>query len=188
MNLIELNVNRISYSQSQNGAYALILEEVDGERKLPIVIGGFEAQSIAIALDKNIEPPRPLTHDLFKTFSKNFEINIKQVIIHKLIDGIFYSSLICERDKVEEIIDARTSDAIALALRFESPIFTYSKILDKAGIILKKEISEKNNEKKFDEDYKNLSIKELNKKIGDAIEIENYELAAKLRDEINQRK
>ena len=101
---------------------------------------------------------------------------------------IFYSSLICERDKVEEIIDARTSDAIALALRFESPIFTYSKILDKAGIILKKEISEKNTEKKFDEDYKNLSIKELNKKIGDAIEIENYELAAKLRDEINQRK
>ena len=156
MNLVELKVNRISYSQSQNGAYALILEEVDGERKLPIVIGGFEAQSIAIALDKNIEPPRPLTHDLFKTFAKNFEITIKQVIIHKLIDGIFYSSLICERDKVEEIIDARTSDAIALALRFESPIFTYSKILDKAGIILKKEISEKNIEKKFDEDYKNL--------------------------------
>ena len=188
MNLVELKVNRISYSQSQNGAYALILEEVDGERKLPIVIGGFEAQSIAIALDKNIEPPRPLTHDLFKTFAKNFEITIKQVIIHKLIDGIFYSSLICERDKVEEIIDARTSDAIALALRFESPIFTYSKILDKAGIILKKEISEKNIEKKFDEDYKNLSIKELNKKLADAIEIENYELAAKLRDEINQRK
>jgi bifunctional DNase/RNase len=105
-----------------------------------------------------------------------------------LIDGIFYSNLICERDKIEEILDARTSDSIALALRFDSPIFTYSKILDKAGIILKKEISEKNKEKKFDEGYKNISIKDLNKKINDAIEIENYELAAKLRDEINQRK
>mgnify|MGYP001157380370 CR=1 FL=1 len=188
MKLIKLKVNRISYSQSQNGAYALILEEVDGERKLPIVIGGFEAQSIAIALDKNIDPPRPLTHDLFKSFANNFQIILKKVIIHKLIDGIFYSNLICERDKIEEILDARTSDSIALALRFDSPIFTYSKILDKAGIILKKEISEKNKEKKFDEGYKNISIKDLNKKINDAIEIENYELAAKLRDEINQRK
>ncbi len=188
MNLVELKVNRISYSQSQNGAYALILEEAKGERKLPIVIGGFEAQSIAIALDKNIDPPRPLTHDLFKTFSNSFDVNLKQVIIHKLIDGIFYSSIIFERDKIEEIIDARTSDAVALALRFESPIFTYTKILDQAGIILNKEIAEKQTEKKFDEDYKNLSVKDLNKKISDAIEIENYELAAKLRDEINQRK
>ena len=109
MKLIKLKVNRISYSQSQNGAYALILEEVDGERKLPIVIGGFEAQSIAIALDKNIDPPRPLTHDLFKSFANNFQIILKKVIIHKLIDGIFYSNLICERDKIEEILDARTS-------------------------------------------------------------------------------
>ena len=132
MKLIELKVNRISYSQSQNGAYALILEEVEGERKLPIVIGGFEAQSIAIALDKNIEPPRPLTHDLFRNFSKTFEIKLNKVIIHKLIDGIFYSSIIFERDKIEEILDARTSDSIALALRFDAPIFTYSKILDKA--------------------------------------------------------
>ena len=188
MKLIELKVNRISYSQSQNGAYALILEEVEGERKLPIVIGGFEAQSIAIALDNNIEPPRPLTHDLFRNFSKTFEIKLNKVIIHKLIDGIFYSSLICERDKIEEILDARTSDSIALALRFDAPIFTYSKILDKAVIIMKKEISEKNIEKKFEKGYKNISIKDLNKKINDAIEVENYELAAKLRDEINQRK
>ena len=100
-------------------------------------------------------------------------------IIHKLIDGIFYSSLICERDKIEEILDARTSDSIALALRFDAPIFTYSKILDKAGIIMKKEISEKNIEKKFEKGYKNISIKDLNKKINDAIEVENYELAAK---------
>ena len=194
MSLVELKVNRISYSQSQNGAYALILEENDGERKLPIVIGGFEAQSIAIALEKNIEPPRPLTHDLFKKFAKNFEIKIKQVIIHKLVDGIFYSSLICERDNIEEILDARTSDAIALALRFDSPIYTYDKILEKAGIILKKEGSKKNvendlNERnQFEDNFKKYTKKQLNKKIENAIEAENYELAARLRDEINSRK
>ena len=187
MSLVELAVNRISYSQSQNGAYALILEEIDGKRKLPIVIGGFEAQSIAIALDKEIQPPRPLTHDLFKNFANNYDIKIKQVIIHKLVDGIFFSSLICERNKEEEIFDARTSDAIALALRFESPIYTYDKILDKAGIILRKEIKDKK-QKKFDESFKGFSIKQLNKKISKAIEEEDYELAAKLRDEINQRK
>ena len=141
----------------------------------------------AIALDKEIQPPRPLTHDLFKNFANNYDIKIKQVIIHKLVDGIFYSSVICERDKEEEIFDARTSDAIALALRFESPIFTYDKILDKAGIILKKEINDKK-QKKFDESFKGFSIKQLNKKISKAIDEEDYELAAKLRDEINQRK
>ena len=187
MSLVELAVNRISYSQSQNGAYALILEEIDGKRKLPIVIGGFEAQSIAIALDKEIQPPRPLTHDLFKNLANNYDIKIKQVIIHKLIDGIFFSSVICERNKEEEIFDARTSDAIALALRFESPIYTYDKILDKAGIILKKEIKDKK-QKKFDESFKGFSIKQLNKRISKAIDEEDYELAAKLRDEINQRK
>ena len=187
MSLVELAVNRISYSQSQNGAYALILEEIDGKRKLPIVIGGFEAQSIAIALDKEIQPPRPLTHDLFKNFANNYDIKIKQVIIHKLVDGIFFSSVICERNKEEEIFDARTSDAIALALRFESPIYTYDKILNKAGIILKNEIKNKK-QKKFDESFKGFSIKQLNKKISKAIEEEDYELAAKLRDEINQRK
>ena len=187
MSLVELIVNRISYSQSQNGAYALILEEMDGKRKLPIVIGGFEAQSIAIALDKDIQPPRPLTHDLFKNLANNYNIKIKQVIIHKLIDGIFFSSIICARNNEEEIFDARTSDAIALALRFDSPIYTYNKILDKAGIILKKEIKGKK-EKKFDESFKGFSIKQLNKKIFKAIEDEDYELAAKLRDEINQRK
>ena len=165
----------------------MILEEIDGKRKLPIVIGGFEAQSIAIALDKEIQPPRPLTHDLFKNFANNYDIKIKQVIIHKLVDGIFFSSVICERNKEEEIFDARTSDAIALALRFESPIYTYDKILDKAGIILKKEIKDKK-QKKFDESFKGFSIKQLNKKISKAIEEEDYELAAKLRDEINQRK
>ena len=130
MSLVELSVNRISYSQSQNGAYALILEEIEGERKLPIVIGGFEAQSIAIALDGEIKTKRPLTHDLFKNFCVRFDIKIKQVIIHKLVDGVFYSSVICERDGIEEIIDSRSSDAIALAIRFEAPIYSYEIILE----------------------------------------------------------
>ena len=122
MSLVRLDIKGISYSQTQNGAYALILNEQEGNKQLPIVIGAFEAQSIAIALEKDIKPPRPLTHDLFKNFSERFEINIKQVIIHKLVDGVFYSSLISERQGVEETIDARTSDAIALALRFDAPI------------------------------------------------------------------
>ena len=137
MSLVRLNIKGISYSQTQNGAYALILSEVEGNRKLPIVIGAFEAQSIAIALEKEIMPPRPLTHDLFKNFSDLFAIIITQVIIHKLVDGVFYSSIICEREGVEEIVDARTSDAIALALRFKAPIFTHKEILDSAGIFLK---------------------------------------------------
>ena len=145
MNLIELLINGISYSQTQNGAYALILSEIEGERKLPIVIGTNEAQSIAIAIEKEIKPPRPLTHDLFKNFCERFDIKIKQVIIHKLVDGVFYSSVICERDGIEEIIDSRSSDAIALAIRFEAPIYTYENILEKAGVVLKieKEIDEK---------------------------------------------
>ncbi len=139
MSLIRLTINRISYSKTHNGAYALLLNEKNGNRKLPIVIGGFEAQSIAVALESEIKPPRPLTHDLFKNFSDCFEIKIKQVIIHKIVDGVFFSSLICIRDKIEEIIDSRTSDAIALAIRFDSPIFTYESVLEKAGIELKVE-------------------------------------------------
>ena len=195
MSLIRLTINRISYSQTHNGAYALLLNEKNGERKLPIVIGGFEAQSIAVALEREIRPPRPLTHDLFKSFSDCFEIKIKQVIIHKIVDGVFFSSLICERDKIEEIIDSRTSDAIALAIRFNSPIFTYENVLEKAGIILKpgenkKQIdshSKKNSlSKKID--YSKLSIIQLEKAISVAVKNEDYELAAHLRDEINKRK
>ena len=148
MNLIQMKVRGISYSETQTGAYALILNEEKGERKLPIIIGGFEAQSIAIALEQEVKPSRPLTHDLFKSFGERFNINVKQVIIHKLVDGIFFSSLICERDKIEEIIDARTSDAIALALRFEAPIYAYDSILKKAGFTAA--ISE--NSKKLSED------------------------------------
>lgn len=207
MSLVRLNIKGISYSQTQNGAYALILSEEEGDRKLPIVIGAFEAQSIAIALEKEIKPPRPLTHDLFKNFSDRFEIVVKQVIIHKLVDGVFYSSIICERDKIEEIIDARTSDAIALALRFKAPIFTYKNILDKAGIYLKTPSKEeessaeedavieelvkgedKETVKRVSEDYSKHSLKKLNELLNDAVVKEDYETAAAIRDEISKRK
>ena len=192
MSLIRLTINRISYSKTHNGAYALLLNEKNGNRKLPIVIGGFEAQSIAVALESEIKPPRPLTHDLFKNFSDCFEIKIKQVIIHKIVDGVFFSSLICIRDKIEEIIDSRTSDAIALAIRFDSPIFTYESVLEKAGIELK--VDELNKSEKPDKkeikkvDYKKLSVNQLEKAISVAVKNEDYELAAHLRDEINKRK
>ncbi|MFM7896148.1 MAG: bifunctional nuclease domain-containing protein [Flavobacterium sp.] len=205
MSLVKLTIKGISYSQTQNGAYALILNEVDGERKLPIVIGAFEAKSIAIALEKEIKPPRPLTHDLFKNFADRFDIVVKQVIIHKLVDGVFYSSIICERDKIEEIIDARTSDAIALALRFNAPIFTYKNILDKAGIYLSINPSETTNENPdndniltstdtYEEDvvvpadnYSGYSLKELYQKLDEAVQNEDYERAAKIRDEISKK-
>ena len=200
MSLVRLNIRGISYSQTQNGAYALILNEVEGERKLPIVIGAFEAQSIAIALEKEIKPPRPLTHDLFKNFADRFDVVVKQVIIHKLVDGVFYSSIICERDKIEEIIDARTSDAIALALRFESPIFTYKNILDQAGIYLQHQpesdiISdgvtvqpEKEEVVVSSSDNINqVTLQELENMLEKAVEDEDYEKAARIRDEISKR-
>jgi bifunctional DNase/RNase len=195
MSLIRLTINRVSYSQTHNGAYALLLDEKDGERKRPIVIGGFEAQSIAVAMEQEIRPPRPLTHDLFKNFSDCFEIKIKQVIIHKIVDGVFFSSLICVRDKIEEIIDSRTSDAIALAIRFNSPIFTYENVLEKAGIILTPDQNKNTKTKQTKKDslskkvdYTKLSIKQLEKAIAIAVKNEDYELAAQLRDEINKRK
>jgi len=200
MSLVRLNIKGISYSQTQSGAYALVLSEEEGERTLPIIIGAFEAQSIAIALEKEIKPPRPLTHDLFKSFADRFNIIVKQVIIHKLVDGVFYSSLICECDKIEEIIDARTSDAIALATRFNAPIFTFENILDKAGIILKIKDQSKLAKSKFKmEDlvadvveespstFSNESIKELNEQLEQAVNNEDYELAARIRDEISKR-
>mgnify|MGYP002629307627 FL=1 len=203
MSLIPLTIKGISYSQTQSGAYALVLSEMEGTRTLPIIIGAFEAQSIAIALETEIRPPRPLTHDLFKTFSDTFDINIKEVIIHKLVDGVFFSSLICEREGKEEVIDTRTSDAIAIAVRFNAPIYTYENILDKAGIYLKveEEMAFGNKQEvteittKLDEalekDTKNkfssLTLKELNIQLNNAVTDENYELAAKIRDEISNR-
>ena len=202
MSLIKLTIKGISYSQTQSGAYALVLSEMEGTRTLPIIIGAFEAQSIAIALEKEIRPPRPLTHDLFKTFSDRFSIKIKQIIIHKLVDGIFFSSLVCERDGVEEVIDTRTSDAIAIAVRFEAPIFTYENILDKAGIYLKieEELSLKEDPLEpeevevhlediatSDDVFSKLSLDELYQQLNEAVSNENYELAAKIRDEISKR-
>jgi len=202
MSLVQLDIKGISYSQTQSGAYALVLTEIKGNRTLPIIIGAFEAQSIAIALEKEIKPPRPLTHDLFKTFSERFQINILQVIIHKLVDGVFFSSLVCEKDGAEEIIDARTSDAIALATRFNAPIYTYETILEKAGIFLKLEAEDilsdtseldmdellTETTKEEDEDpLKRMSLQELNNQLQIAIEQEDYETAAHLRDEISKR-
>lgn len=202
MSLIKLTIKGISYSQTQSGAYALVLSEMVGTRTLPIIIGAFEAQSIAIALEKEIRPPRPLTHDLFKTFSDRFSINIQQVIIHKLVDGVFFSSLICEKEGVEEIIDTRTSDAIAIAVRFEAPIYTYEKVLDKAGVNLKvdeefdlheefdseeDEIELKEVFTKKESPFLGISLRELHNQLEKAVDNENYELAANIRDEISKR-
>lgn len=202
MQRVKLNIKGLSYSQTQSGAYALILGEEDGGRKLPIIIGGFEAQSIAIALEDEVNPPRPLTHDLFKTFADRFEINLTEVVIHKLKDGVFYSSLICNKDGKEEIIDARTSDAVALAIRFGSPIYTYENILQKAGIILDDETGAKKQQsttvqakasstssktKSSSSDLSSKSVKALEKLMEQAVAKEDYELAARIRDEIDKR-
>lgn len=202
MSLLKLNIKGISYSQTQSGAYALVLSEEEGTRTLPIIIGAFEAQSIAIALETEIRPPRPLTHDLFKTFSDRFSITVKEVIIHKLVDGVFFSSLICERDGVEETIDGRTSDAIAIAVRFQAPIYTYEDILEKAGVFLKIEeefgienptASEEASLEleeliiKKESAFSEISLKELHNQLNSAVTDENYELAAKIRDEISKR-
>jgi bifunctional DNase/RNase len=201
MSLIQLNIKGISYSQTQSGAYALVLTEMEGSRTLPIVIGAFEAQSIAIALETEIKPPRPLTHDLFKTFSDRFSILVTEVVIHKLVDGVFFSSLICQRDGVEETIDTRTSDAIAIAVRFQAPIYTYENILEKAGVFLKiedefgiknpsesdKDSSELKKLTKKKETFSAVSIEELHTQLNKAVTDEKYELAAKIRDEISKR-
>ncbi len=198
-----MSVKGISYSETQTGAYALILNEEKGERKLPIIIGGFEAQSIAIALENEVKPTRPLTHDLFKSFGERFEIYVKQVIIHKLVDGVFYASLICERNKIEEIIDARTSDAIALALRYNAPIFAYDSILKKAGFSakitenlskqpedkwLENFVSDKLNKNDQKYDLKKLPVNKLKSLLSKLVSQENYEKAALIRDELSKRK
>lgn len=200
MSLIQLTIKGISYSQTQTGAYALVLSEIEGTRTLPIIIGAFEAQSIAIALETEIRPPRPLTHDLFKTFSDTFGIKIKEVIIHKLVDGVFFSSMICEKNGKEEQIDARTSDAIAIAVRFDAPIYTYENILDKAGVYLKIEeemalegkkevekIPADLSETKDKSSFSKLTLSQLQDQLQQAVVNENYELAAKIRDEISKR-
>lgn len=195
MEKIKLDIVGLSYSQTQSGAYALVLGESNGKRRLPIIIGGFEAQAIAIELEK-MTPSRPLTHDLFKNFAEEFNIHISEIIIYNLVEGIFFSKLICEKDGHEIEIDSRTSDAIALAVRFNCPIYTYEFVLGSAGILLeddfegeegeegeegvKEEINEPTSPKMY-------TMEELNQQLDIAIENEDYEAASRIRDEINRR-
>jgi len=202
MGKIKLNVLGISYSQTQSGAYALVLTEEKGERRIPIIVGGFEAQSIAIQLE-GLKPPRPLTHDLFLNFAIAFKIDLLEVTIYKLEEGVFYSKLFCDDGKNKLSIDARTSDAIALALRFKCPIFTTEEILERAGIVLDfgKESSslDENQELKSEQEenqpvsrapgeFKDHTEKELRELLQEAISKEDYERASLIRDELDQRK
>jgi len=199
MELIELKIYGISYSDNTSGAFALILTEMNGSKKLPIVIGGFEAQAIAVALEKKIKTSRPLTHELFKGFADKFNIKINHVIIHKLIEGIFFSNLVCEKDDKIIKIDSRTSDAIALSIRFNAPIFIEKGILDNVGFEDNDKHSEEINligdsffktdtSDKSSKDIKKISSNKIKKMLEKSIQNEDYELAAKLRDELNTRK
>ena len=152
MDKIKLEIAGLSYSQTQSGAYALVLAEANGKRRLPIIIGGFEAQAIAIELE-NMTPSRPLTHDLFKNFADNYQININEIIIYNLVEGIFFAKLYCEQNGTEIQIDSRTSDAIALAVRFECPIYTYEFVLSQAGIILEDEEQSEEDSELIEEEY-----------------------------------
>ena len=201
MKTVQLNIIGLTYSQSQSNAYALLLGEEKGNRRLPIVIGAFEAQSIAVALEKKSMPPRPLTHDLFTSLALSYNIYLKEVMIHKLKNGIFYSTLVCELNGEIKQIDSRTSDAIALALRFNCPIYTYEGILKQAGIILDEKettnLSLTNNSSKTSggittKESLNFNIAEqtkleLKSELTVALEKEDYELAALIRDELNRR-
>jgi uncharacterized protein len=202
MEKVKLNVLGISYSQTQTGAYALVLAEENGRRRIPIIVGGFEAQAIAIQLE-GLKPPRPLTHDLFLNFSHTFNIDLLEVTVYKLEEGVFYSKLTCDNGQRIIEIDARTSDAIALALRFKCPIYTTEDILKKAGIILDFEkeaavqpgaepvTSTKNIQvldSSFMEEIRKSNIQELRELLDEAVKDENYEKASLIRDEINRRK
>jgi len=188
MEKIEIKIVGLSYSQTQSGAYALVLAEKKGKRRLPIIIGGFEAQSIAIELE-NMKPSRPLTHDLFKSFADSFDIKIKEIVIYNLIEGVFYSKIVCEQNENTVEIDARTSDAIAVGIRANCPVFTFENILSSAGIQLENEGIETTEEELTEnkEEKAEVTIEELEKQLQDAIDNEDYEKASELRDEINKR-
>jgi uncharacterized protein len=197
MKKVRLEIVGLSYSQTQSGAYALVLGESAGTRRLPIIIGGFEAQAIAIELEK-MTPSRPLTHDLFKTFAETFDITVNEVLIYNLVEGIFYAKLLCNDGTKDVEIDARTSDAIALAVRFNCPIFTYEFILKSAGIVLDDESAglagnvEAEAELKEDESKESTlqskSTEELKNLLQTALDEEQYETASRIRDELNSRK
>lgn len=192
MKKIKLEIIALSYSQTQSGAYALVLGEAGGKRRLPIIIGGFEAQAIAIQLE-NMTPSRPLTHDLFKTFAQTFSIQINEVLIYRIVEGVFYAKLVAERDGITEEIDARTSDAIALALRFDCPISTFENILSSYGILLDEEPerletgSTEASESVPEAEFSKHSVEELKQMLEQALEDEDYEKASRLRDEMNKR-
>lgn len=199
MKKIELEIVALSHSITQTHSYAVVLGEVNGLRRLPIVIGGFEAQAIAVALEK-MQPSRPLTHDLMKNFMTAFAIDLHEIIICDLQEGIFYSKLVCstENDTVE--IDSRTSDAIALAVRFGCPVYTYENILDSAGILMedtagsgkkkkvKQEVMVETDDPTGNEDLKTMTLDELNNLLNEVLEGEDYIRAIAIRDEINSRK
>ncbi len=196
MQKVELKVRALSYSNKQSGAYALILTEKEGNRDIPVIIGSHEAQAIAIALEKTVSPPRPLTHDLFKNFSLAFHIKLHEVIIHDIRDGVFFASLYCTQSTKELVIDARPSDAVALAIRFGCPIYTTEEVLKKAGLnesdseagalIEELEETEPFEGKKVDS-IEDATMDELNELMKKSIKDENYEMAARVRDEIEKR-
>jgi bifunctional DNase/RNase len=194
MKKIKLEIVGLSYSQTQSGAYALVLGEAKGKRRLPIIIGGPEAQAIAIELEK-MTPSRPLTHDLFKSFAESFDIVVSEVIIYNLVEGIFFAKLICKSMDKEVEIDARTSDAIALAVRFGCNVYTYEFILSSAGIILDDDAvkAEDGGEEETvnvtgDSEYARKTDEELKDMLQAALDEEAYEKASKIRDELNERK
>jgi bifunctional DNase/RNase len=197
MKKIELEVVALSHSITQTHSYAVVLGEVNGLRRLPIVIGGFEAQAIAVALEK-MNPSRPLTHDLMKNFMTAFSIDLHEIIISDLQEGIFFSKLVCSSDHDTIEIDSRTSDAIALAVRFGCPIYTYENILSNAGIVMDDKAQTQANEtaeaitaaatESPDDDLKTMSVEELNKLLNDVLESEDYMRAIAIRDELNSRK
>ncbi|OAQ42128.1 hypothetical protein A5893_03160 [Pedobacter psychrophilus] len=194
MKKLKLDIIGLSYSQTQSGAYALVLGEVSGRRRLPIIIGGFEAQAIAIEIEK-MTPSRPLTHDLFKSFAEAYHIHISEIIIYNLVDGVFYSKLVCNDGKKNIEIDARSSDAIALAVRFGCPIYTYEFILASAGIVIEgndfvflDNIEPSKEPTVTGNSYSTFSDEELQTKLKEALAEEAYEKAVKIRDEISKRK
>lgn len=181
MNKIVLEVIGLTHSLSINEAFALVLADKNSNLKLPIIIGSVEAQSIALALEK-YESRRPLTHDLFKNFADNYNINIKEVVINRFREGVFFSQLVCEKDGETSVFDARTSDSVALALRFGCPIYTNQQVLDEAGVMIDEDENNDDNYQK--DDFKKRSIEELKDMMEKAVEEEDYELASILRDEI----
>ena len=191
MEKIELKIIGLSYSQTQSGAYALVLAEKQGSRRLPIIIGGFEAQSIAIELEK-MKPSRPLTHDLFKTFVEAVDVKIKEVLIYNLVEGVFYAKIVCDQNGHLMDLDARTSDAIAIGIRADCPVYTFEHILSSAGIQLEDEIEAESTaiesvEKEEKQGLSAVSIEELEQLLQEAIDMEDYERASEIRDELNKR-